>query len=101
MRIDGKHVLAATTGMLSLSACTNADGRIDLANTDPTWGDANRMTMAAQVVNPNPEYDNPIPPTSASNAVRAIDAYRAGQVEEVEGVSTSGSGSSSGGSGPN
>ena len=87
MTIDPKKMLLAGL-VVSLGACTNADGRIDLTQADPSWGEANRATMAAQVIDPAPEYENPIPPTSAVNAVRAIDAYRAGEVEEVEGVST-------------
>ena len=88
---------AAVLGIaiLSVSACMTPDGRLDLEPHDLTWGDANRATMAAQVVDPSPEYEDPIPPTSASNAVRAIDNYREGNVEEVETISTT-----EGGGGP-
>ncbi len=88
MTIERKHILIAGVAALATSACTNTDGRVDLTQGDPSWGEANRATMAAQVVDPSPEYENPIPPTSASNAVRAADAYRAGEVEEVETIST-------------
>ena len=88
MNIEAKRILPIAGAALALAACTNADGRLDLTQNDPTWGDANRATMAAQVVDPSPEYDTPIPPTSATNAVRAIDAYEAGDVEEVETIST-------------
>lgn len=88
MNIDAKRILPIAGVALALAACTNNDGRLDLTQGDPTWGDANRATMAAQVVDPSPEYDTPIPPTSATNAVRAIDAYEAGDVEEVETIST-------------
>lgn len=88
MNIDAKRVLLAGLALTAVSACTNSQGRLDLSQGDPAWGEANRVTMAAQVIDPSPEYDTPIPPTSASNAVRAIDAYRAGEVEEVERIST-------------
>lgn len=88
MTIDGKRILIIAGAALALSACTNNDGRFDLTQGDPTWGDANRATMAAQAVDPSPEYDTPIPPTSATNAVRAIDAYNEGNVKEVETIST-------------
>ena len=88
MIIDRKHMALSGLAVLALGACTNNDGRFDLTQGDPTWGEANRATMAAQVVNPSPEYENPIPPTSASNAVRAADAYRAGTVKQVERIST-------------
>lgn len=88
MPIDRKTL--ALTGLASLAAagCTNTEGRLDLTQGDPTWGDANRATMAAQVIDPSPEYADPIPPTSAVNAVRAADAYREGQVEQPERIST-------------
>ncbi|MBX7460158.1 hypothetical protein [Qipengyuania huizhouensis] len=98
MNIDAKRILPIAGAALALAACTNNDGRLDLTQGDPTWGDANRATMAAQVVDPSPEYDTPIPPTSATNAVRAIDAYNEGNVEEVETISTTRAVS---GSGPN
>ena len=88
MTIERKHMALLGLATLAVGACTNTDGRIDLTQGDPTWGEANRATMAAQVIDPSPEYENPIPPTSASNAVRAADAYRAGEVEEVERIST-------------
>ena len=88
MTIERKHMALLGLATLAVGACTNTDGRFDLTQGDPTWGEANRATMAAQVIDPSPEYENPIPPTSASNAVRAADAYRAGEVEEVERIST-------------
>lgn len=97
MNIDAKRILPIAGAALALAACTNNDGRLDLTQGDPTWGDANRATMAAQVVDPSPDYDTPIPPTSATNAVRAIDAYNQGDVEEVETISTT----ESSGGGPN
>ena len=50
------------------------------------------------VINPDPQYDTPIPPTSAAHAAAAIDRYRNDQVKVPERVSTtetitSGSGS--------
>ena len=88
MTIERKHILFGAVATLAVGACTNNDGRMDLTQADPSWGEANRATMAAQVIDPAPEYENPIPPTSASNAVRAADAYRAGEVEAVERIST-------------
>lgn len=88
MTIDRTRILLASAAALTASACVNNDGRFDLMAGDPTWGDANRTTMAAQVIDPAPEYDTPIPPTSATNAVRAADAYREGRVEQPERIST-------------
>ena len=88
MPIDRKTFALAGLAALAAAGCTNTEGRMDLTQGDPTWGDANRATMAAQVIDPAPEYEDPIPPTSASNAVRAADAYREGQVEQPERIST-------------
>ncbi|UOR16403.1 hypothetical protein [Qipengyuania aquimaris] len=88
MNTKRTRILLAGAAILAASACTNNDGRLDLTQGDPTWGDANRATMAAQVIDPSPEYDTPIPPTSASNAVRAADRYREGTVEQPERIKT-------------
>lgn len=89
MNTKRTRTLLAGAALLSSTACMNNDDRFDLTQGDPTWGDANRATMAAQVIDPSPEYDTPIPPTSASNAVRAADKYREGTVEQPERISTS------------
>lgn len=88
MNIERTRILIVGASLLAATACVNTDGRVDLTPSDPTWGDANRATMAAQVIDPSPEYDTPIPPTSAANAVRAADAYREGRVEQPERIKT-------------
>lgn len=92
MTIKRTRILLAGAALLAASACMNNDGRFDLTQGDPTWGEANRATMAAQVIDPSPEYDTPIPPTSATNAVRAADRYRAGNVKQPERIKTTDSG---------
>ncbi|WP_164843926.1 hypothetical protein [Croceicoccus ponticola] len=49
------------------------------------FGEANRMTYAAMVVDPDPEYAEPME-GSAEHAADAIEAYREGSVEEPEQV---------------
>ncbi|MXO75233.1 hypothetical protein GRI40_08395 [Altererythrobacter aerius] len=46
------------------------------------FGDANRMTMAAQVVNPDPQYDTLNPPTSGEHAGQAAERYRTDKVKQ-------------------
>lgn len=41
------------------------------------FGDANRATLAAQVVDPDPQYDTLNPPTSGEHAGQAAERYRA------------------------
>ncbi|TNE46749.1 MAG: hypothetical protein EP341_09795 [Sphingomonadales bacterium] len=55
---------------------------------DPGFGEANRMTYAAMVVNPDPQYDTAIPPTSAEHAAAAIERYRTDSVKTPERVNT-------------
>lgn len=80
--------------LLLLAGC-----RDDLASTGKPaseFGEANRQTMLAQTVDPEPEYDTAIPPTSAEHAGKAIDRYATDKVKKPERVrSTEGSGSGS------
>ncbi|QUL38122.1 hypothetical protein [Erythrobacter sp. JK5] len=85
--MNSRQIFVGAALLVGLSGCATADKEL-LGFQDPTWGDANRATMAAQVINPNPEYDTRIPETTATNAVRAIDRYRDGQVEQPDRVST-------------
>lgn len=68
-----------------------------------TFGEANRQTMMAQVVDPEPEYDSVVPAASAAKAAQATERYRKDNVkkpERVRSTAVSG-GSSSTGSGTN
>lgn len=52
------------------------------------FGEANRQTMLAQTVNPEPEYDTAIPPTSAEHAAQAAERYATDKVKKPERVSS-------------
>ena len=88
MTMNSKFIrtLALAGGTLAVAGCATGSGEDFMADT--TWGEANRRTMAAQVIDPNPVYEDPIPPTSADNAVDAIDRLRNDQVKQPERVST-------------
>ena len=58
-----------------------------------TYGEANRQTLMAQVVDPEPEYDTLVPPTSAEHAGQAVDRYRKGAVKRPDRVTSSQTGS--------
>ena len=65
---------------------------------DAKFGEANRQTMMAQVIDPDPVYDGPAV-TSGEHAADAVERYRTGTVTEPEGVSTTtGTGGGSGSS---
>lgn len=82
----------ATMVMTGLSACT--------AN-DTTLGGAVRQNYAAQIVNPDPQYEE-AQTLDGTLGAAAVERYRADKVKQPVGVrTTSGSGGSGGGSGPN
>ena len=96
MAMGALAALAAST-----AACTHAD-REFIGQQDTGFGDANRATFAAMVINPDPRYDTPIPTTSAEHAAQAIDRYRKDQVKQPDRINTTSvSGGGSGGGGGN
>ncbi|AZI38140.1 hypothetical protein EGO55_05175 [Caenibius tardaugens NBRC 16725] len=54
---------------------------------DAAFGEANRQTMMAQVIDPDPVYDGPMV-TSGDHAADAIDRYRTDTVKQPETIST-------------
>jgi type IV pilus biogenesis protein CpaD/CtpE len=54
---------------------------------DAAFGEANRQTMMAQVIDPDPVYDRPMV-TSGDHAADAIDRYRDDAVKEPDSIST-------------
>ncbi|WP_369026671.1 hypothetical protein [Qipengyuania sp. RANM35] len=61
---------------------------------DAAFGEANRQTMMAQVVNPDPVYEDDMV-TSGDHAAQAVERYRKDAVKQPETISTTES------SGPN
>lgn len=74
-----------------------------------TFGEANRQTMMAQVIDPDPQYEYLDPATSAQHAAQAVERYRTDKVKKpavirstqinAGGGSGGGGGSSGGGGG--
>ena len=69
-----------------LSACEH--DLIDMGGPASTFGEANRQTMAAQVVDPDPQYEYLDPATSGEHAAQAVERYRKGAVIRPERVSS-------------
>ena len=82
---------------LAAGACSTHEGMEFVGRQDPGFGEANKATFAAMVVNPDPRYDAPLQ-TSAGKAAAAIDRYRKDQVKQPERVSTTEGISEGGGS---
>ncbi len=89
MTIDRAKMLCSVLALGLLSSCT--------AN-DPGMGDAVRSNYAAQVVNPEPEYAEPMA-ANADQTAAAQERYRKGTVKKPVGVKTTTGGSGSGGGG--
>jgi hypothetical protein len=84
----GAKVSVALAAALTLNACATVEDREWIGYQDPGFGEANRATYAAMVVNPDPQYDTPIPATSAEKAAQAIERYRNDQVKQPERTTT-------------
>jgi len=83
MHIDLRvPVLALALGFLA--GC--AHDSESLMGVDSTWGEANRRTMAAQVVNPEPDYTYQDMETSAEHAAEAVERYRTDKVKQPQKV---------------
>ena len=65
-------LILAAMGALATGCTTVADQEF-LGYQDPGFGEANRATFAAMVVHPDPQYENPIPSTSAEHAAQVLE----------------------------
>lgn len=80
MNIKGYFLVPALIALSGCASYWSADsGKLDPAD----FGEANRQTYAAMIVDPDPQYDEPLA-TSADRAAQAVEAYREGAVEAVE-----------------
>ena len=89
MNSDRFNRIGLVSGLAVVALLAGCTG--DLASTGKpasAFGEANRQTMMAQVVNPEPEYETLIPPTSALKAAQAADRYAGGSVKQPERTST-------------
>lgn len=85
--------MATDFGRLAISALLAA-ALAGCATTDRTrmvrdnWGEANRQTMAAQIIDPAPQYDTAMT-TSGDQVAGAIERYRTDKVKQPEKIKTS------------
>lgn len=92
MNSDQIRCAALGLALVALSGCESTMGAPNAAK----FGDANRMTMMAQVVDPDPQYDGPMT-GSGENAAQAIERYRTGKVKQPERARTTAPTSGGGG----
>lgn len=88
----------AIVGTLALAGCAQTHTG-ELETIDPAdFGEANRQTYAAMVIDPDPQYDEPLA-TSAEHAADAAERYRNDAVKQPDSIrTTSGTGTGGGGS---
>ena len=85
MTSNPRRILIVMSLLPALAACESIYPDPQLS----TFGEANRQTMAAQVVNPAPVYDTLNPPTSGEHAGQAGKRYSEGKVTQPDKVSAS------------
>lgn len=87
MNIDRLRAGLFLAAPLLLAGCASTHsasvGEIDPAD----FGEANRQTYAAMIVNPDPQYLEPMS-TSAEHAADAAERYRTDTVKQPEDVSS-------------
>lgn len=89
MRIEKIRVLAAAMTLPLIAGCASTGGLTGIKQAD-NWGEANRQTMAAQIIDPSPDYGDASMTTSGDQVAAAIGRYRTGQVKKPERVKTTG-----------
>jgi hypothetical protein len=79
-----RAALAAIAALPLLSACEH--DMAGIGGPASTFGEANRQTMMAQVVDPDPEYEFRDPDTSAQHAADAVERYRRDEVKQPDSI---------------
>lgn len=87
---------AAIVSLVCLTAGCASAGGLKLAKAD-NWGEAYRQTLAAQIINPAPEYNEPLAASSGDHAAKAIERYRTDRVKQPVQHNLSNAGRQSGG----
>ena len=92
MPIDFSYLTGITLGALLLGGCVT-DGSDSMVSSVSNWGEANRQTFAAQVIDPAPVHADAVPQSSGEQAARAIDRLRTDKVKKPERIKTTNIGS--------
>lgn len=87
MAIEVGQAVVTLIMTIFVAGCAATGGGGRLAQRD-NWGEANRQTMAAQIIDPAPVYDAPMT-TSGTQVAGALERYRTGQVKQPERQKTS------------
>lgn len=93
MAIETVKIASAVSMIALLAGCASTQGRVATVRQD-NWGEANRQTMAAQIINPSPDYGDTPMLTAGDQVAGATARLRTGQVKQPERIKTSKSGTS-------
>ncbi len=85
MNIERTCGIALASAALLLSGCEHKIGTPPDA---AVFGEPNRQTMMAQVIDPDPQYDEATAPSSAEHAAQAVERYRNDKVKKPDRVRT-------------
>jgi len=78
----------AAGALLLLSACASTPNGQPFMGGNDNWGEANRQTLAAQIIDPMPVYTTPLE-GSAVQSINALDRYKTDKVKQPDKVKTS------------
>ena len=93
MSIDLRKLWPIASAPLLLGGCIHQS--IFEQPGDAKFGEANRQTMMAQVIDPDPQYDEPMV-GSGTQAEAAVERYRTGKVTEPDSIKSTKTSISSG-----
>lgn len=97
MNSKARLIAIVSTAGLLLGGCATGGSNTGLGmGKADNFGEANRQTFAAMVINPNPEYDEPMAPGDGERAAQAIERLRTGKLKMPERQSLSEVGRASG-----
>ncbi|MDE2561345.1 MAG: hypothetical protein KGL48_03780 [Sphingomonadales bacterium] len=97
MPTSSNRWLVSGLAVALLAGCTE-NGGLYSASRD-NFGDSYRQTMAAQIIDPAPQYDDSGPKANGEVTAAAVERYRTDKVKRPARVSTQQSLGGSGGSG--
>lgn len=86
MNSDRIAPIALGAALLLLGGCEHG---LNEPPNAAAFGEPNRQTMLAQVVDPDPQYEEAVAPTSGEQAAKAVQRYRTDTVKQPERVRTS------------
>jgi len=81
---------------VSLCGCATTNGGDAVMGWQDNFGEANRQTMAAQIIDPHPVYPDAQAPAGGEHAAQAVARYRTDKVKKPERTTTSNTGGSGG-----